>query len=47
MPLKQRTRAGLPHLQVMIGNILAALEAGTLWFLASTTGWPQTLQAGG
>jgi hypothetical protein len=29
MPLKQRTRAGLPQLQVMIGNILAALEAGT------------------
>jgi hypothetical protein len=31
----------------MIGNILAALEAGTSWFLASKTGWPQTGQAGG
>jgi hypothetical protein len=31
----------------MSGNILAALEAGTSWFFASKTGWPQTLQAGG
>jgi hypothetical protein len=46
-PLKHRTRAGLPQWQVMIGNILAALEAGTSWFFASKTGWPQTLQAGG
>jgi hypothetical protein len=37
-PLKQRTRAGLPHLQIMIGNILAALAAGMSWFLASKTG---------
>jgi hypothetical protein len=31
----------------MIGNILAALGAGTSWFLVSKTGWPQTWQAGG
>ena len=30
----------------MIGNILAAREAGTSWFFASKTGWPQTLHAG-
>jgi hypothetical protein len=46
IPLKQRTRAGLPHLHVSAGNILAALGAGMSWFFASNTGWPQTLQAG-
>jgi hypothetical protein len=37
-PLKQRTRAGWPHLQFIEGNILAALAAGMSWFLAATTG---------
>jgi hypothetical protein len=46
-PLKQRTLAGLPQLQVIEGNILAALAAGMSWFLASKTGWPQTMQATG
>ena len=46
-PLKQRTRAGFPHLQIMAGNILPALAAGTSWFLALKTGWPQTLQGDG
>ena len=39
-------RAGLPHLQVNVGNILAALGAGTSWFLSTTTGCLQTLHAG-
>jgi hypothetical protein len=43
--LKQRTLAGLPHLHVIKGNILAALGAGTSWFFTATIGWPQTLQA--
>ena len=46
IPLKHLTRAGFPHLQVMTGNIFAALGAGISWFLGATTGWPQTLHAG-
>ena len=46
-PLKQRTRAALPHLQTIAGNILAALGAGTSWFSAATIGWPHTGQPGG
>lgn len=45
-PSRQRTRAGLPHVQVLAGNILAALRAGMSWFLAETTGRPQTLHVG-
>jgi hypothetical protein len=44
-PPKHRTRAGLPHLHVIAGNIFAALGAGISWFLAAMTGWPQTLHA--
>jgi hypothetical protein len=45
--LKHLTLAGLPHLQVITWNILAALGAGMLWFLVATTGWPQMLQGSG
>jgi hypothetical protein len=37
-PLKHLTRAGLPHLHFIDGNIVAALAAGMSWFFAATTG---------
>jgi hypothetical protein len=45
-PLKHLTLAGLPHLQVIAGNVFAALGAGMSWFMAAAIGWPQTLHAG-